>query len=124
MSACGMRRYATARGVLAAGASEGWRGYVHTDDPNLDPNKYLNGNYQMMIPAQQSKTGVMEIVDSTCSVRLLGSGSQETDTCILAAAARVFRIGMLMVNAKRNTDTHDRSPAGDAGELHALMFAI
>ena len=24
--------------------------FVHTDDPNLDPNKYLNGNYEQMAP--------------------------------------------------------------------------
>jgi len=26
--------------------------FVHTDDPNLDPNRYLNGNYQLMTPPQ------------------------------------------------------------------------
>ncbi|MFZ3341714.1 MAG: hypothetical protein WA213_12580 [Terriglobales bacterium] len=26
--------------------------FVHTNDPNYDPNKYLNGNYQQMAPPQ------------------------------------------------------------------------
>jgi len=30
--------------------TDGFGRYVHTDDPNLDPNKYLNGNYQLMTP--------------------------------------------------------------------------
>jgi hypothetical protein len=31
--------------------TDGFGRYVHTDDPNYDPNKYLNGNYQQMTPA-------------------------------------------------------------------------
>lgn len=32
--------------------TDGFGNYVHTNDPNLDPNRYLNGNYQMMTPAR------------------------------------------------------------------------
>jgi hypothetical protein len=30
--------------------TDGYGRFVHTDDPNLDPNRYLNGNYQQMTP--------------------------------------------------------------------------
>jgi len=30
--------------------TDGFGRYVHTDDPNLDPNQYLTGNYQKMTP--------------------------------------------------------------------------
>jgi hypothetical protein len=30
--------------------TDGFGRFVHTDDPNLDPNRYLNGNYQQMTP--------------------------------------------------------------------------
>jgi len=32
--------------------TDGFGRYVHTDDPNFDPNKYLNGNYQQMTPTR------------------------------------------------------------------------
>ncbi|MGO8702031.1 MAG: hypothetical protein ACLQVY_30480 [Limisphaerales bacterium] len=32
--------------------TDGFGRFVHTDDPNLDPNRYLNGNYQQMTPAR------------------------------------------------------------------------
>jgi hypothetical protein len=32
--------------------TDGFGRYVHTDDPNLDPNQYLNGNYQQMTPTR------------------------------------------------------------------------
>ncbi len=32
--------------------TDGFGRYVRTDDPNFDPNKYLNGNYQQMTPAR------------------------------------------------------------------------
>jgi len=31
--------------------ADGFGQFVHTDDPNLDPNRYLTGNYQKMTPA-------------------------------------------------------------------------
>lgn len=30
--------------------TDGFGRFVHTDDPNFDPNKYLNGDYQQMTP--------------------------------------------------------------------------
>ena len=30
--------------------TDGFGRYVHTDDPNFDPNKYLTGDYQLMTP--------------------------------------------------------------------------
>ena len=32
--------------------ADGSGSFVHTNDPNHDPNKYLNGNYQQMTPAR------------------------------------------------------------------------
>jgi hypothetical protein len=32
--------------------TDGSGNFVHTDDPNLDPNTYLNGNYEQMTPQQ------------------------------------------------------------------------
>ena len=31
--------------------TDGFGRFVHTDDPNFDPNRYLNGSYQQMTPA-------------------------------------------------------------------------
>ena len=31
--------------------TDGFGRFVHTDDPNLDPNRYLTGDYQQMTPA-------------------------------------------------------------------------
>ena len=33
--------------------ADGFGKFVHTDDPNLDPNKFLNGNYQQMTPPRK-----------------------------------------------------------------------
>jgi len=30
--------------------TDGYGNYVHANDPNFDPNRYLNGNYQQMTP--------------------------------------------------------------------------
>jgi hypothetical protein len=32
--------------------ADGFGNYVHTNDPNLDPNRYMNGNYEQMTPPQ------------------------------------------------------------------------
>ena len=32
--------------------TDGFGRFVHTDDPNLDPNRYLTGNYELMTPAR------------------------------------------------------------------------
>jgi hypothetical protein len=32
--------------------TDGFGRFVHTDDPNLDPNRYLNGTYERMTPAR------------------------------------------------------------------------
>jgi hypothetical protein len=31
--------------------TDGFGTYVHTNDPNFDPNRYLNGSFEQMQPA-------------------------------------------------------------------------